>query len=205
MLSVRDLMSTDVVVVSPDLSIRDALELLTERHIGGAPVMTDGRVVGVVTAGDLLAFEAGTPPAPVEREDQLETGELAPTLEELEDDETVPPSAFFTEWWTDAGADVVERGRAVAEPEWDVLAEHTVAEAMSTSLLWVAPQEPVARAAALMGSREVHRLLVLERGRLVGILTTSDIARAVADGRLSDPTAAPRGGRPRAAAGRVSG
>ena len=197
MLSVRDLMSTDVVVVSPDLSIRDALELLTERHIGGAPVMTDGRVVGVVTAADLLAFEAGTAPAPVEREDQLE--------EELEDEETVPPSAFFTDWWTDAGADVVERGRAVAEPEWDVLAEHTVTEAMSTSLLWVAPQEPVARAAALMGSREVHRLLVLERGRLVGILTTTDIARAVADGRLSDPSAAPRGGRPRVPAGRVSG
>ena len=197
MLSVRDLMSTDVVVVSPDLSIRDALELLTERHIGGAPVMTDGRVVGVVTAADLLAFEAGTAPAPVEREDQLE--------EELEDEEAVPPSAFFTDWWTDAGADVVERGRAVAEPEWDVLAEHTVTEAMSTSLLWVSPQEPVARAAALMGSREVHRLLVLERGRLVGILTTTDIARAVADGRLSDPTAAPRGGRPRVPAGRVSG
>jgi CBS domain-containing protein len=204
MLSVRDLMSTDVVSVSPDLSIRDALELLTERHIGGAPVMTDGRVVGVVTAADLLAFEAGTAPAPVERDDQLEVGELAPVLEELEDEETVPPSAFFTEWWTDAGADVVERGRAVSEPEWDVLAEHTVAEAMSTSLLWVAPQEPVARAAALMGSREVHRLLVLERGRLVGILTTSDIARAVADGRLSDPTMA-RGARPPAPATRVSG
>lgn len=204
MLSVRDLMSTDVVAVSPELSIRDALELLTERHIGGAPVMTDGRVVGVVTAADLLAFEAGTAPAPVEREDQLEVGELAPTLEELEDEETVPPSAFFTEWWTDAGADVVERGRSVAQPEWDVLAERTVAEAMSTSLLWVAPQEPVARAAALMGSREVHRLLVLERGRLVGILTTTDIARAVADGRLSDPTAAPRGGCLRVPAGRVN-
>jgi len=205
MLSVRDLMSTDVVSVSPELSIRDALELLTGRHIGGAPVMSDGRVLGVVTAADLLAFEASTAPAPVEREDQLEVGELSSVLEELEDEETVPPSAFFTEWWTDAGADVVERTRAVAEPEWDVLGEHTVAEAMSRSLLWVAPQEPVARAAALMGSREVHRLLVLERGRLVGILTTSDIARAVADGRLSDATAAPRGGGPRAPVSRISG
>jgi len=193
------------VAVSPEQSIRDALELLTERHIGGAPVMTDGHVVGVVTAADLLAFEADAAPAPVEREDQLEVGELAPVGEELEDEETVPPGAFFTDWWADAGADVVERARAVAAPEWDVLAEHTVTEAMSTSLLWVAPREPVARAAALMGSREVHRLLVLERGRLVGILTTTDIARAVADGRLSDPTAAPRGRRPRAPASPVSG
>ena len=205
MLTVRDLMSTDVVTVSPELSIRDALELLTERHIGGAPVMVDGRVLGVVTAADLLAFEASAAPAPVERENQLEVGELSPVLEELEDEETAPPGAFFTDWWADAGADVVERMRAVAEPEWDVLAERTVAEAMSRSLLWVAPQEPVARAAALMGSREVHRLLVLERGRLVGILTTTDIARAVADGRLSDPTSAPRGRGPRAPVSRISG
>ena len=192
MLSVRDLMSTDVITVSPELSIRDALELFTERHIGGAPVMADGRVVGVVTAADLLGFEASTAPAPVAREDQLEAGELAPVEEELEDEETVPPSAFFTDWWVDVGADVAERVRSTSEPEWDVLAEHTVAEAMSTSLLWVAPQEPVARAAALMDAREVHRLLVLDRGRLVGILTMTDIARAVADGRLSDPTTAGR-------------
>ena len=190
MLSVRDLMSTDVITVSPELSIRDALELFTERHIGGAPVMAEGRVVGVVTAADLLGFEASTAPAPVAREDQLETGELAPVEEELEDEETVPPSAFFTDWWVDVGADVAERVRSTSEPEWDVLAEHTVAEAMSTSLLWVAPQEPVARAAALMDAREVHRLLVLDRGRLVGILTMTDIARAVADGRLADPTTA---------------
>lgn len=192
MLSVRDLMSTDVITVSPELSIRDALELFTERHIGGAPVMAEGRVVGVVTAADLLGFEASTAPAPVAREDQLEVGELAPVEEELEDEETVPPSAFFTDWWVDVGADVAERVRSTSEPEWDVLAEHTVAEAMSTSLLWVAPQEPVARAAALMDAREVHRLLVLDRGRLVGIVTMTDIARAVADGRLSDPTTAGR-------------
>jgi CBS domain-containing protein len=43
-----------------------------------------------------------------------------------------------------------------------------------------------------MDAREVHRLLVLDRGRLVGILTMTDIARAVADGRLSDPTIAGR-------------
>lgn len=190
MLSVRDLMSTDVITVSPELSIRDALELFTERHIGGAPVMAEGRVVGVVTAADLLGFEASTAPAPVAREDQLEVGELAPVEEELEDEETVPPGAFFTDWWVDVGADVAERVRATSEPEWDVLAEHTVAEAMSTSLLWVAPQEPVPRAAALMDAREVHRLLVLDRGRLVGILTMTDIARAVADGRLADPTTA---------------
>lgn len=190
MLSVRDLMSTDVITVSPELSIRDALDLFTERHIGGAPVMAEGRVVGVVTAADLLGFEASTAPAPVAREDQLEVGELAPVEEELEDEETVPPGAFFTDWWVDVGADVAERVRATSEPEWDVLAEHTVAEAMSTSLLWVAPQEPVPRAAALMDAREVHRLLVLDRGRLVGILTMTDIARAVADGRLADPTTA---------------
>lgn len=194
MLNVRDLMSVDVVSIGPEVSIRDALALFADRHIGGAPVMTDGRVVGVVSASDLMAFEADTAPPPVARSDRLEVGELGPVDEELEEEGGVAPGAYFTEWWTDAGADVVERWRSVAEPEWDVLAEHTVEEAMSRTLIWIGPQEPVARAAALMASREVHRLLVLEGGDLVGILTTTDIARAVADGRLADATGSRRRG-----------
>ena len=36
---VRDLMSTQLVVVSPELSLRDLIELLANAHLGGAPVL----------------------------------------------------------------------------------------------------------------------------------------------------------------------
>ena len=45
MLRVRDIMSTDVVTVGPQTTIREAMELLTQRHMSGAPVVS-GRATG---------------------------------------------------------------------------------------------------------------------------------------------------------------
>jgi CBS domain-containing protein len=58
MLRVRDIMTTDVVTLSPDLSLRDAMALLTRRHISGAPVVSAGRVVGVASLTDFADFAA---------------------------------------------------------------------------------------------------------------------------------------------------
>ena len=51
----RDIMTTSVVTVSPETSIRDIAQTLLERRISAVPVV-DGRnrVVGVVSEGDLL-------------------------------------------------------------------------------------------------------------------------------------------------------
>jgi len=47
---------------------------------------------------------------------------------------------------------------------------------MSTDLVVVGPDEPIERAAELLGERDVRRLPVAEDGRIVGIVTVSDIA-----------------------------
>jgi CBS domain-containing protein len=64
----RDIMTTPVVTVPPDASIRDTALLLLERRISGLPVVDRERVVGIVSEGDLLRrHEIGTdramPPA----------------------------------------------------------------------------------------------------------------------------------------------
>lgn len=64
MLRVCDLMSRDVVTVSPDLSLRETVGLLDNRHITGAPVVSNGQVVGVISVSDLMSFEAATPGVP---------------------------------------------------------------------------------------------------------------------------------------------
>lgn len=51
---VADLMTTDVVCVTPELPVRDLLRVFIERSISGAPVVEDGKVVGVVTKTDLV-------------------------------------------------------------------------------------------------------------------------------------------------------
>jgi CBS domain-containing protein len=63
MLIVRDLMTRDVMTVRPDTPLKDVARLLVEHDISGMPVVEDGRVVGVISEGDLLMTEAGMNPA----------------------------------------------------------------------------------------------------------------------------------------------
>jgi CBS domain-containing protein len=57
-----DIMTTEVVSVRPGASVFEAATLLTRHHVSGLPVVDDdGKVVGVVSEGDLLhRVETGT-------------------------------------------------------------------------------------------------------------------------------------------------
>lgn len=55
MLSAKDIMTKDVVTVSPDLPVEKLASLLWEKRISGVPVIDDdGSVLGVVTESDLI-------------------------------------------------------------------------------------------------------------------------------------------------------
>lgn len=51
---VADLMTRDVVCVSPELSVRDLLQVFIERSISGVPVVQNGKPIGVVTKTDVV-------------------------------------------------------------------------------------------------------------------------------------------------------
>ena len=57
-----DIMTTEVITVGVDTTVQDLAKLLCERGISGVPVTeADGRVVGIVSEGDLLhRAETGT-------------------------------------------------------------------------------------------------------------------------------------------------
>ena len=181
MLTVRDLMTRDVATIAPENTLRAAVELLNARHVTGAPVTVGARLVGVLSASDVLAFEASTPGVPTERP-ALELEEWEQPPEWVEGEEA--PGTFFSDQWSDVGAEVLERFAEAKGPEWDYLSEHTVSEAMTPSVCSIAPAVDVYAAAEYMTRAGVHRLVVLEEGRLVGILSSMDIVRAVAGRRL---------------------
>lgn len=55
---VRQVMTTDVLTFSPDDGVQDATRRLIERGVDGAPVLDDdGRLVGMLSSGDLLVQE----------------------------------------------------------------------------------------------------------------------------------------------------
>jgi CBS domain-containing protein len=55
--TVEEIMSKDIVVVSPDASLEDAADIMTANKIKKLPVVHGGKLVGIVTATDLVAYE----------------------------------------------------------------------------------------------------------------------------------------------------
>jgi CBS domain-containing protein len=146
MLRLKDIMTRDVVTATPCMTLRDAMALLSERHLSGAPVVDGGQVVGVFSATDLLAYIADL---------------------------------------NDATPSLTLRGRrGLATPLEDV----AVDEVMTRKVHSLSPDCSVDEAAALMGEKQIHRVLVMQGDVLLGIVSTSDVAEAVAEHRIRNRT-----------------
>jgi len=64
------------------------------------------------------------------------------------------------------------------------LSDTVVSDVMSTPALTVGPGVELREAALAMEYGDVHRLFVEEAGELVGVLSRSDVSRALATGRV---------------------
>ncbi|TLY70639.1 MAG: CBS domain-containing protein [Gammaproteobacteria bacterium] len=51
---VRDIMTSQVLTVSPDTSVQQCMQLVTDKRVRHLPVVEAGRVVGMVSIGDLV-------------------------------------------------------------------------------------------------------------------------------------------------------
>jgi CBS domain-containing protein len=170
------LMSADVVTLSPEDTLRTAIGVLTARRISGAPVVVGRTVVGVVSATDILEFTSSAPAVPTPQPEEANWGEWEPDAEEGGDQ---PPASHFVEFWEDAGAATDERFRETEGPEWDPLAEHTVSEVMTRRVHALPPSATAREAAAHLLRTGTHRVLVMDGDRLLGVVSTMDIMRAM--------------------------
>lgn len=67
-----------------------------------------------------------------------------------------------------------------------ILDDHTVEEAMTRGpVKTIALDAPASTAAEMMMEEGIHRLPVLDNGQLVGIISTTDLVKAIADRKLS--------------------
>jgi CBS domain-containing protein len=120
-ITVGDIMTTDVETVSPQTPTENAARMLFSQSISGMPVVDDhGTLIGVVTEFDIIAKE----------------------------------------------------GR-------------TVAEIMSTDVVTVAEDTEAETVAQILTSRRVRRVPVVRDGKVVGIVSRSDLVRLFALTRWS--------------------
>jgi CBS domain-containing protein len=152
----RDVMQTQVLAVSPEMSLAALEDFLVTKRISGAPVVDDGALVGIVSRSDVVRV--------LSLERSL-SGLIADGLASPEE-----PAAPVR-----LPADVEDR-----------LAAHTVRDAMVVDPVVVAPDTPLADVARLLCERHIHRVLVTEGGTVRGVISTLDLVRLVADGRLRE-------------------
>ena len=63
--TVKDIMTSSPVTVTPETPLQDAIKILVEQEVGGLPVLDpEGELVGILTQTDLMWRETGleTPP-----------------------------------------------------------------------------------------------------------------------------------------------
>lgn len=150
-----DVMQRDMVTVSPEETLRDALALMTQNHVTGLPVMdAKSRCIGMITASDILGFEEE------HAEDHNENGMMQHFNNEIGRWESVPISAFGLEEFGDVH----------------------VEEVMSRELISVDRDTPLCEVAQKMLDKDIHRVLVMDdRFSLYGIITSFDFVRVVAE------------------------
>ncbi len=62
MVQVQDIMTTDVISVTPQTAITEAARILLDNHINGLPVLDDqGKLVGILCQSDLIAQQKRLP------------------------------------------------------------------------------------------------------------------------------------------------
>lgn len=128
---VRDHMSTDLVVLTPDDTLRRAKEMVREHGLRRFPVVEGEKLVGIVTDRDIRQ--------------------------------------------ADISSAVVQERRYVEY----ILDRIQVRGIMTPNPVTVTPDTPLEKAARLILQHKIGGLPVVKEGKLVGIITETDLIRAL--------------------------
>lgn len=192
MLKLSDIMTREVVTLTPQTTLRDAVELFTAKHISGAPVVSGNSIVGVISAADVLGFAAATPDPATGPPGETERDYLSgAAIEEEPEGGNAVAGSYFADLYPDDSADVADRMTLARGLEWSLLDEHTVDEVMTRGVETLSPNDHVSTAAELMGRKRIHRVIVVKNGRIVGIVSALDVVRAVAERTVTWPVPTP--------------
>jgi CBS domain-containing protein len=181
MLSVRDIMQTDVVTVTTDTTARYLAKLLADEEISGVPVLDgNGALAGVVSSTDLVrlaADEAGVEvlvDVPLGADPIMDPEADHDEMEAEED----PYGFFLPEDSPFAGQRVLQHW---SESEFDAVLVRDIMTPVSFS---VTPETTLPELCEFLMKGRIHRAVVVEGDRLVGIVTSADVLRAVAEGTV---------------------
>jgi len=143
-------MSENVITISPEESIMDAIEKMAKNNVSGLIVVENEKVVGIISESDVIKFlSSGFP--------EIKTP-INVTLSILQ---------------------VLESGIKIMN-EMKKIGKLKVKDLMNKRVFSVKPEDTVLEAARIMSKKDVRRLPVIdENGKLVGVISRTDILKAL--------------------------
>lgn len=152
-LTAKDIMNTEVFTVRDDMTVHELAIFFTEKMISGAPVVNkDNKLIGVVSLSDIVRNDA-------QRSAIIKT--------EHESD-------FYLSGWED---ELNEEDLHELHLEKDD--GMSVGEIMTPIIFQVPETTPITDMADTMINGRIHRLLVTKEERVLGIVTTLDMLKAM--------------------------
>lgn len=156
---VADIMSQDLYAVAPDLPLSELEWELSRRRISGAPVIEDGKLVGMISRADIVR--------------------------------RIGFSHAMSQMALDYYRQIEGAAEGLPEKDYESLSDQTlgsqlrtlhVRDAMTSHPVTISPDAPPREVAQLMLDRGVHRVVVVVGAQPVGLVSSFDLVRLVADG-----------------------
>ena len=145
---VRDIMTTQVLTLSPNDTIRDATIKFAVENISGAPVVDENyRMIGIVSENDILELI-------VKYDKKFSLSEASRMLSFYMDSQIDDP---------------------VANAAAKEFSETKVSDIMTRTVLSTSPDSSIMDLLKSMINMDINRVPVLEKGVLIGVVTRSDI------------------------------
>jgi CBS domain-containing protein len=194
-LTASDLMTPDVLYLPQTMPLPEAIRLLLDNHVSGAPVVDDrGRCVGIFSAVDIARFAGQGGATSGHAHLRLPKSCSFFTKQKDPEGKTV---AYCT---LPLGACPIQRCEKDAEgtakvvcsqpncvlADWQVvemeeLPHEDIGRFMTSDVVMVTPDTPIRQLARQMIDAHIHRVLVGdEQRRPVGIVSSTDVLAAVA-------------------------
>ncbi len=152
--TVTEYMTADVVTATPTMTLKQVDQALIKNGITGMPVVDDGTLVGVVSQSDIVR---------VIYDEQMQ----AQRVKDIYQSPYPIPIAAIERLASDT--------RKISEH----IVSTTVREVMSPVPVTVEVDTPIDEVARLMVTEHIHRILVTDRDRLVGIVSALDLVNGV--------------------------
>lgn len=158
-LCAADVMNRALVCASPEQDLLEVERLLLERRIRGVPVVQQGRLVGMISASDVARVQVLMNSLDGQVNDRLDWPMQADGFQHAD----APDFHGFRE----------------------MIGRLKVSDAMRDHVSVCAPETPLVEVARKMFDDRVHRVIVVEGEKPVGIISSLDLVKVLAD-QLSD-------------------